>query len=121
MLRVFKGYNEDEVNIGLEIIENLMQKYPKDVNKQIEEFYKITHKSRRTFFGYKSFLKRKRDTIGNQKYQKYRGDTCYFCGKNKCLIVHHLNFIHSDNRELNLLTLCTSCHVKIHLVAQKVA
>jgi len=46
------------------------------------------------------------------------GWRCQFCGGMQQLEVHHLKFrSHSgEDAEHNLITLCTSCHARVHLL-----
>ena len=39
---------------------------------------------------------------------------CYHCGFNRDLIVHHIDQDKLNCKENNLLTLCRSCHTKLH-------
>jgi hypothetical protein len=48
------------------------------------------------------------------KYQKYLKDACEICGSKKDLEVHHINKNHLDNSITNLMTVCSSCHKRIH-------
>lgn len=47
-------------------------------------------------------------------YRRYKKDKCEICNSNRYLIVHHKNDIRFDNRQSNLMTLCSSCHRKLH-------
>ena len=42
------------------------------------------------------------------------GSRCVVCGETDRLTIHHRNGDHSDNRHENLITLCETCHKKIH-------
>jgi len=55
-----------------------------------------------------------------------RDKTCRICFVKKDLVVHHIdcsgdgsNHIYSNNAPKNLITLCRSCHAKIHQEAYK--
>ena len=47
-------------------------------------------------------------------YHKYVGSKCEICESVKTLQVHHINENRNDNREDNLITLCSSCHGRVH-------
>ena len=53
-----------------------------------------------------------------QRVLRRDGWRCQFCGSRAQLEVHHQQFrSHSgEDREQNLITLCTSCHSVIHSV-----
>ena len=53
----------------------------------------------------------KRDTSG---YQKYVAEKCTICGTTKKLQVHHKDEDRSNNNPDNLITLCNSCHLRVH-------
>ena len=48
------------------------------------------------------------------KYQKHLKDACEVCGSKNDLEVHHINKNHFDNSVTNLMTVCSSCHQRIH-------
>ena len=48
------------------------------------------------------------------KYQKYIKSSCEICGVTKDLEVHHKDKNHSNNNPNNLMTVCSSCHQKVH-------
>lgn len=49
--------------------------------------------------------------------------SCYFCSSSDDLVIHHIDFTgqtNDPNNELdNLVTLCRSCHIKLHKIAIK--
>lgn len=49
-----------------------------------------------------------------QRAKKFRGKKCETCGTTKHLNVHHKNEDYTDNAPANLMTLCASCHLKLH-------
>ena len=53
----------------------------------------------------------KRDT---SEYQKYISDKCLICGKTHNLQVHHKDENRNNNQPENLVTLCNSCHLRVH-------
>ena len=53
----------------------------------------------------------KRDTVN---YRKYATDKCAICGSTKKLQVHHKDEKRTNNHPENLITLCNSCHSRIH-------
>ena len=53
----------------------------------------------------------KRDT---SVYQKYIADKCFICGKTFGLQVHHKDENRNNNQPENLVTLCNSCHLRVH-------
>ena len=61
---------------------------------------------------------RRKDKIlkeDTSKYQKHKKLYCEVCGIiNDSLEVHHKNCSHNDNDPNNLITLCESCHQRIH-------
>lgn len=48
------------------------------------------------------------------RYQKYIKSSCEICGATKDLEVHHKDKNHSNNNPNNLITVCRSCHQKVH-------
>lgn len=48
------------------------------------------------------------------RYQKYIKSSCEICGATKDLEVHHKDKNHSNNNPNNLMTVCRSCHQKVH-------
>lgn len=48
------------------------------------------------------------------RYQKYIKSSCEICGATKDLEVHHKDKNHSNNNPNNLMTVCSSCHQKVH-------
>jgi len=119
-MRVFNGgWRNKEVNEGLKLLDKIISE-TKSVKAQLDKFQRQTKKSRSIFFRYKAFLNRKSDTIGNQSYQKHKENSCYFCEKEKGLLVHHKNLNKNNNSKENLLTLCPSCHVRLHLILKSI-
>jgi hypothetical protein len=41
---------------------------------------------------------------------------CYFCGNSELLVVHHKDFDRTNENKSNYVTLCSSCHRKLHFV-----
>ena len=88
-------------------------------NKGLTEFddprVKIQAEALRTYHcdgrhdGEKIILKE--DTVN---YQKYLKDSCEICGSTCGLEVHHKNKDRENNEPNNLLTVCESCHQRIH-------
>lgn len=50
--------------------------------------------------------------------EKYK-NKCTFCSSEVRLQVHHVNEDPKDNREENLVLLCTSCHVSFHRLSEQ--
>ena len=48
------------------------------------------------------------------RYQKHKTSTCAICGTNDQLEVHHIDKDHKNHDPDNLLTVCESCHQRIH-------
>lgn len=48
------------------------------------------------------------------RYQKYIKSSCEICGATKDLEVYHKDKNHSNNNPNNLMTVCSSCHQKVH-------
>ena len=46
--------------------------------------------------------------------RKHRAETCAECETRDDLHVHHIDRNPANNRPKNLLTLCSSCHLKLH-------
>lgn len=53
------------------------------------------------------------------KFKKIFPNRCYFCKKRYSLIKHHRNQNPKDNIKRNLITLCSSCHKKLHNLLPK--
>jgi hypothetical protein len=45
---------------------------------------------------------------------KHHKKECLYCGENKIVAVHHVNFNHYDNRPENLVPLCPTHHQYVH-------
>ncbi len=48
------------------------------------------------------------------KYNKYNKGYCEICGKKDDLQVHHIDEDRNNNYPSNLITLCNSCHLRVH-------
>lgn len=48
------------------------------------------------------------------RYQKYIKSSCEICEATKDLEVHHKDKNHSNNNPNNLMTVCSSCHQRVH-------
>lgn len=46
--------------------------------------------------------------------RKYKGKKCEECGTTNSLNIHHINENWKDNAPANLMTLCASCHLRLH-------
>ena len=53
----------------------------------------------------------KRDT---SEYQKYTANKCSICDTEQNLQVHHKDGNRNNNQPENLITLCNSCHLRVH-------
>jgi len=49
-----------------------------------------------------------------QRARKFIGKNCEKCGTSKRLNIHHINEDWKDNAPANLMTLCASCHLRLH-------
>jgi len=49
-----------------------------------------------------------------QEVKDRDGQKCQKCGSNECLVIHHIDRDDRNNRQTNLVTLCSSCHGIIH-------
>lgn len=68
--------------------------------------------------GYERNLK----ALGNGWYGTMRtivmardNNKCTKCGSAKHLVIHHLDHNDNHNGEMNLITLCSSCHTSTHM------
>jgi HNH endonuclease. len=52
-----------------------------------------------------------RQLLRNQEHP-----TCYLCGREDELEVHHLNWHHEDDTPSNLVVVCQPCHKELHKV-----
>lgn len=52
--------------------------------------------------------------VDTSTYQKYMKDACEICGKTTSLEVHHIDEDRTNNFPENLLTVCESCHRRVH-------
>lgn len=50
-------------------------------------------------------------------YKSYRKDYCELCNSTNNLIVHHIDWNRNHNEQFNLITICRSCHARIHKAA----
>lgn len=60
---------------------------------------------------------RRKDKIlkeDTSEYQKYCKDSCEICGSTEELDVHHIDENRKNNYPINLITLCKSCHARVH-------
>ena len=60
---------------------------------------------------------RRKDKIlkeDTKNYQKHKGVDCDICGTKENLEVHHIDMNHDNNNPENLLTVCESCHQRVH-------
>lgn len=73
--------------------------------RQVEALKKYHHCGRRK----DKILKE--DTV---KYQKHNTGTCAVCGATEQLQVHHIDKGRTNHNPDNLITLCQSCHLRMH-------
>lgn len=52
--------------------------------------------------------------MGVTTYKRLRAMSCFMCGIMENLCVHHIDKDRKNNNGSNLMTLCMSCHGKIH-------
>lgn len=68
---------------------------------------------------YTTTVDRYKDTRSRSTYPhryEYNGDwMCARCGSAENLVIHHVDFNHSNNNLNNLQCLCVSCHSKLHI------
>lgn len=74
-------------------------------DSQVEALRKYHHCGRR-----KDYIL-KEDT---SKYQKHMGPECEICGATEDLEVHHIDKTRTNHSPSNLITVCSSCHQRIH-------
>ena len=55
----------------------------------------------------------KKDTL-HWRARKHRKPNCETCGTTNDLHVHHIDRDPANNDPTNLMTLCSSCHLKLH-------
>lgn len=59
-----------------------------------------------------------RATVGRQalhwRARRHRASSCRDCGATEMLHVHHMDRNPANNDPANLVTLCGSCHLKLH-------
>jgi len=46
--------------------------------------------------------------------RKQASASCYLCRATEHLLVHHLNWEHSDDTPSNLVIVCQRCHTELH-------
>jgi 5-methylcytosine-specific restriction endonuclease McrA len=51
--------------------------------------------------------------------RKHRGTSCEFCGTTEQLNLHHVDGDRKNEARENLMTLCASCHTKLHWATGK--
>ena len=114
-MKAYKLYNKDKINHDLKILSTILETMKSaGVKRQIEEFEKRTGMKRRSFYSYKNYLNGVTNGIGVSAGSNYRDETCYFCNTDENLCVHHIDVDRKNNQKSNLITLCRSCHTKIH-------
>lgn len=107
-------------------ISQLMKEYRKcnkkglSVSSQVKLFKIRTGRSRRTFFSTKYLIANGK----KQSYTKYgeidpQYRKCFFC-RRKSYAVHHIDMDRNNNKTTNLITLCASCHQKLHGIYSKI-
>ena len=47
-------------------------------------------------------------------YQKHNTNVCEICGSTDDIEVHHIDKNHNNNNPENLISLCSSCHTRVH-------
>lgn len=47
-------------------------------------------------------------------YQKHNTNVCEICGSTNDVEVHHIDKNHNNNNPENLISLCSSCHTRVH-------
>lgn len=53
-------------------------------------------------------------TMSYYEARKYKGTSCEKCGNDERLVVHHHDKNPRNNAVENLVTICSSCHVRWH-------
>jgi 5-methylcytosine-specific restriction endonuclease McrA len=86
------------------------------IEQKVDRFVIEWKKSRRSFFRYKRLAQGKSNNYLKRKLDK---NNCYFCNSDFKVQIHHINKNKTDNRISNLMCLCTSCHVKLHVIYNK--
>ena len=56
----------------------------------------------------------KHQPLGISTYRKVKKNKCEWCNSQKNLLVHHKDENRKNNNLDNLITLCKSCHQKLH-------
>ncbi len=55
-----------------------------------------------------------------RKWNKKKKGKCKICKRNfKSLAIHHINGNHSDNKNSNIISICSDCHSAIHTGTNK--
>jgi hypothetical protein len=104
---------------NLEILKKIQIENPYlRVKGQVLKFKELTGLSRIMFFRYKRLLNGKAKNLDFQNYSIDK-TACFFCQKKEKLIVHHLDFNHTNNNPENLVVLCTNCHRRFHQLLSK--
>lgn len=49
-----------------------------------------------------------------ERARKFKKDKCHYCGNRDRLHIHHIDKNILNNSEDNLMTLCVTCHNRIH-------
>lgn len=70
---------------------------------------------------YASYLASQHWQFTKEKRIRIDGGKCYFCGTQEALAVHHLHYdnIGREDVENDLVTVCRSCHRKLHSLVSK--
>ena len=88
--------------------------------ERIELFKEKFGGCRATYYRYRQNLLNNKEIHFNEYSridERFFKDSCYFCMSKIDLLVHHINFNHADDVDENRIVLCTSCHAKIHALA----
>lgn len=56
-------------------------------------------------------------TRPENRYRLFKKDACELCGSTRFLCVHHIDENRTNCSEYNLMTVCKSCHQRIHHAA----
>lgn len=77
---------------------------------------------RATYFRYRQKLANGNTLLAraaDYRRTAYTENQCYFCGFSRGVHIHHINHDHGDDRPENRVTLCGSCHRKIHRLSSE--